>query len=444
MSQQPTRRDVIHTASAAALAGSIASRAYAAGDGTVKLALIGCGGRGTGAAAQALATSGPVKLTAMADAFEDRLELSLGLLTKQAGKAKPKKGNNAIGDVADRVDVPKERRFVGLDAYRKAIDSGVDVVLIAAPPGLRPQHFEYAVQQGKDVFMEKPLASDAPGVRRILQANQIAKQKGLRVAVGLQRHHQQSYLETLQRIHGGDIGKLVYLRCYWNGGPPGKTAIMRDQSRTEFEHQLRNWYFFTWLSGDHIVEQHIHNLDVCNWIMNGPPVSAQGMGGRQVRTGKEYGHIYDHHAVEYTYANGVKMFSQSRQIPQCHATVAEFAHGTTGEANMTSSVFEITGAKPWRYRGPTPAAHQVEHDDLFDNIRNNRPQNEADYGAFSTLTAIMGRMATYSGKLVTYQQALESQLQLVPDTIDWNTEPTILPDAEGHYPVAMPGITKAW
>lgn len=453
--EHPTRRDVIQTASTLALASAFASRAYAAGDETLKLALIGCGGRGTGAAAQALSTSGPVKLHAMADAFEDRLEMSLELLKKQnaaAAKTKGKgKGKGAKVEVTEKVaqsiDVPKERRFVGLDAYRKAIDSGVDVVLITAPPGLRPMHFEYAVKQGKNVFMEKPLASDAPGVRRILQANKLAQEKGLKVGVGLQRHHQDSYLESIKRLHDGAIGKLIYLRTFWNGGPPAKIAVDRKLSRTEMEHQLRNWYFFTWLSGDHICEQHIHNIDVSNWIKGGAPVSAHGMGGRQVRTGKEYGHIYDHHAVEFTYADGTRMFSQCRQIPQCHSTVSEHVTGAEGEANMTASRMEILGPKAWQYRAPggvAPNPYQVEHDHLFDAIRNNHAYNEVESAAMSTMTAILGRMATYSGKQVTFQEALESKMQLAPREITWNTEPTILPDAEGGYPVAMPGITKAW
>jgi predicted dehydrogenase len=451
----PTRRDVLTTASTLALASAIASRSYAAGDETIKIALIGCGGRGTGAAAQALSTSGSIKLHAMADAFEDRLEMSLELLKKQSAATAKGKGKakgalakvEVTAKVADSIDVPKERRFVGLDAYRKAIDSGVDAVLIAAPPGLRPMHFEYAVKQGKNVFMEKPLASDAPGVRRILEANKIAREKGLKVAVGLQRHHQDSYLEMIKRLKDGQLGKLIYLRSYWNGGPPAKIAVDRKLSQTEMEHQLRNWYFFAWLSGDHICEQHIHNLDVCNWIKGGPPVSAHGMGGRQVRTGKEYGHIYDHHAVEYLYEDGTRMFSQCRQIPQCFSTVSEHVTGTLGEANMTASRMEILGPNAWSYRAPgsvAPNPYQVEHDSLFDAIRNNRAYNEVEYAAMSTMTAILGRMATYSGKQVSFKEAFESKMQLVPQEITWNTEPTILPDAEGGYPVAMPGITKAW
>lgn len=448
-SEQKSRRNFIRhgtaiVAGATALSAGQAPAVHAAEDHTLKIALIGCGGRGTGAAIQALSTAGPTKLWAVADAFEDRLQSSLQSLQRGVSARYDRQASGGLGD---RVDVPKERQFVGLDAYRQAIGSGVDVVLLTGPPGFRPQHFEYAVSAGKHVFMEKPVATDAPGVRRVLAAAQEAKQKNLKVGVGLQRHHQESYQEALGRIHDGALGELMNLRCYWNSGPPAKSPLSR-QNDTELQHQVRNWYFFTWLSGDHICEQHIHNLDVCNWITQGHPVEAQGMGGRQVRTGKQYGNIFDHHAVEFTYAGGITMFSQCRQMRGCVNRVAEFAHGTRAHANLGTTECGIyagqrplwTSKKPRGERAASP--YQVEHDVLFDAIRHDRPHNEAEYGAVSTMTAILGRMASYGGKLVRWDDAIASDLGLTVEGEDWNTPAPVQPDKDGHYPVALPGVTR--
>ena len=444
-SRIPSRRDFLAHASAlgtaAATLGStlpLVRAAHTGADDTLKLALVGCGARGTGAVAQALSTSGAVKLWAMADAFDDRMKTSLASLAGVAG-------------VKDRVDVTPERQFIGLGAYRKAIDSGADVVLIAGPPGYRPLHFEYAVKAGKHAFIEKPVATDAPGVRRLLAAGEEAKRRGLKVGVGLQRHHEPVYVDLVGRLQEGEIGDITFYRCYWDSAQPAKTPVART-GLTELEYQIRNWYFFSWLSGDHIVEQHIHNLDVCNWVQNAPPVSAQGIGGRQVRTGKEYGDIYDHHAVEYTYADGAKMFSQCRQIPGCLNQVAEFAHGTRGWSDISGGIIQpVNGTeiklRTLSRRGNRPGDHsnpfQREHDDLFDAIRTGKPYNETETGARATLTAILGRMATYSGKLVTWEDAMASQLKLTSDAEDWNGEAPVKPDADGRYPVAVPGISKA-
>ena len=300
---------------------ALSTKAYAAGSDELKVGLIGCGGRGSGAAAHAMSTGENVTLYAMADAFADRLEISLSSLSRgSAGSSRVEKGNG----FGSAMDVPPERRFVGLDAYRRIMDSGIDIAILTGPPGYRPLHFERAVAAGKHVFMEKPVATDASGVRRILAANQDARDKDLKVGVGLQRHHQASYQEAIRRIHQGEIGRIVSMRCYWNGGPPAKTAIPRE-NMSELEYQVRNWYFFDWLSGDHICEQHIHNLDVCNWVKGEHPVSAEGMGGRQVRTDKRFGNIFDHHAVIYTYADGTKMHSYCRQNPRLLA-VGRRAH----------------------------------------------------------------------------------------------------------------------
>jgi len=452
-----TRREFLKAGAIAAagfgLAGAVAPSVHAAGSDTIKVALIGCGNRGRGALVEALSTSGPVQLWALADTFSDRLEDCLSIVQRaMAGEPiKRRRGARAaqrkIAKPGDKLNIPKERQFVGLDAYRKAIDSGVDVVLLAEPPGNRPQHFEYAVRAGKHVFMEKPVATDPAGIRRVLSAAQEAKKKNLKVGVGLQRRHQLSYQEAIQRIRDGQIGDLVTLRCYWNGGNPAKQPFPRGDL-SELEYQVRNWYFFSWLSGDHICEQHVHNIDVCNWIKDAHPVEAQGMGGRQVRTGKEYGNIFDHHAVEFTYADGTKMLSQCRQIPGCANLVAESAHGTRGVMNLNGTRAElvIDGKRTWRVSGGDAgynnSAYQAEHDALFDAIRHDKPYNEAEYAAHSTMTAILGRMATYSGQVVSWDAAIKSNHSMTTDAESWDAKAPITPDDAGRYAVAVPGVTK--
>lgn len=435
-----SRRDFLKGSTAVlvggALAGSltIARSAHAAGDDEIKIALIGCGGRGTGAANQALSTSGKVKLIAMADVFEDRLEGSFNTLAKQ-------------GDLKDKIDVPKERRFVGFDAYQKAIAAGPDLVILATPPGFRPQQFEAAVKAGKHVFMEKPVATDAPGVRRVLAAAEESIKKNLAVGVGLQRRHEAKYLETIKRLQDGAIGDIISTRVYWNGSTPWVHKREDLDSKyghklSEMEYQLRNWYYFTWICGDHIVEQHIHNMDVVNWLKGAYPVRANGMGGCQVRKGKDYGETFDHHAVEFEYADGSRMFSQCRHIPGCWNSVSEHAHGTKGTATISDATIKANGSEPWRYRGPKPDPYQVEHDDLFASIRSGNPINEAEAGAKSSMTAILGRLATYSGKVVTWDEAIGSQISLLPDDLSFAATPKSLPDANGLYQLAVPGLSK--
>lgn len=443
-----TRRDFIRAAaigsagSSLLLTAPMSRSAHAAGtDETIKVALIGCGGRGSGAVVQALSTEGPVKLWAMADAFEDRLELSLSSLQRGAPA---RYDRDASPSLSDQIDVPPERRFTGLDGYKKAIDSGVDVAIITAPPGFRPQHFEYAVQAGKHVFMEKPVATDPSGIRRVLDAAEQAKLKNLKVGVGLQRHHQASYQEALRRIHEGEIGKLIAMRCFWNGSRPAKTPVPREQSISELQHQVRNWYFFDWLSGDHICEQHVHNLDVCNWVKGDHPVKAEGMGGRQVRTGKEYGNIYDHHAVIYTYADGTTMHSYCRQIPGCQNLVAEFVEGSKGLADLGSVRCSLSSRSKtiWESERGGKSPYQVENDVFYDAIRQDKPHNEAENGAMATMTAILGRMATYSGKIVHWEEAFASDRRLTIDSEDWMADAPIHPLEDGSYEIAMPGTTK--
>ncbi len=443
-----SRRDFLKSSTLAAVSAgalanlAISSRAYAAGNDTIKIGLVGCGGRGSGAAKEALSTEGNVQLVAMADAFEDELEKSLKNLTKQF-ESRP-----------ERVAVDPARKFVGFDAYQKVIDSDVDLVILATPPGFRPIHFEAAVAAGKHVFMEKPVAVDGPGVRRVLEAVKVSKQKNLKVGVGLQRHHQYPYIETIDRIRSGEIGDVLAMRVYWNQAGLWEPRRKREEVKTEMEYQMRGWYYYTWLCGDHIVEQHIHNLDVGNWVKGAYPVVARGMGGRQVRTEKRFGEIYDHHAVEYLYGDGAWMFSECRQIPGNWNSVTEHAIGSKGVADISGYTLgaktelnsegkiRVSGVR-WKYEEKSNYAYQTEHDDLFAAIRENRSYNEGENGAYSTLTAIMGRMATYSGKEVLWDEALNSELDLSPKKYAFDAEPPVMPNPDGFFPVAVPGITRA-
>jgi predicted dehydrogenase len=365
----------------------------------------------------------------MADAFSDRLDSSLKTLLQYH---------------PEKVDVPEERRFVGFDAFQKVIDSDIDILVIATPPGFRPIHFEAGVAAGKHIFMEKPVAVDGPGIRRVLAAAQVAKKKQLKVGVGLQRHHQKTYLETIERLHAGEIGKITLLRTYWNSG--GVWVRPREEGQTEMEYQMRNWYYFNWLCGDHIVEQHIHNLDVGNWIMKGYPTEAQGQGGRLIRTGIDHGEIFDHHMVEYTYADGTRMLSQCRHMPGCWSPVEEHAHGTEGTSDVSRArISRFDNDKlHWRFKGDSPNPYQVEHDDLFAAIRSGTPYNEAENGAMSTMTAILGRMATYCGKVVKMEDALASTLALTPSDYTFEGTPPTVPDANGRYPIPTPGVTESY
>lgn len=429
------RRDFLKTSSAAvggAVLGGLsiersALGALSPGD-TIKVALVGCGGRGSGAADQALSTHGEVRLVAMADVFKERLDGSLNNLQKQH---------------KDRVEVAEDHKFIGFEAYKQAI-ALADVVILATPPGFRPMQFEEAIRQGKHVFTEKPVATDAPGVRKFLAAGEEAKKKNLKVGVGLQRHHQLGYLETLKRLHDGAIGDIVTQRCYWNGSTPWlhtRADLERQAKRklTEMEYQMRNWYYFVWLCGDHICEQHIHNLDVANWVKRGHPVRAHGMGGCEVRKGPDYGEIFDHHAVEFEYGDGSRCYSQCRHINGCWSNVSEHCVGTKGSCDISGHI--IRGENAWRFRDKGINPYQQEHDDFFDAIRNDKPYNEAEYGAHSTMTAILGRMATYSGKIVEWDDAIKSNINLMPDKLDWDALPKVLPGPDGMYPHAIPGKT---
>ena len=431
------RRDFVKKTGFAAgglmMAPSILSaKAYAEGDDTIKVGLIGCGGRGTGAALQAMSVKESVKLVAMADAFQDRLESSY----KQLQQEMP----NYEIDTA-RMEVPAEHCFHGFDAYKQVIDL-CDVVLIATPPGFRPTHFEAAVNAGKHVFMEKPLAVDGPGVRKVLETAKLAKKKKLNVVVGLQRHYQKKYQKWVDLLQEGVIGDITSSRVYWNSG--GVWVRPRKPGQTEMEYQMQNWYYFNWLCGDHINEQHIHNLDVGNWVKQAYPVRASGMGGRQVRTGPEHGEIFDHHMVEYEYADGSFMHSQCRHIKGCPTMVTEAFHGTNGTAPKPGVILTRSGHSILDYNDrKDPNPYQYEHDLLFEAIANGDYKYEdAENGAKATLTAIMGRMATYSGQVIEWEDALNSDLSLMPEKLAWDANPKVMPLEGGTYPIAVPGETK--
>lgn len=406
----------------------VSASAHVLGNDTIKIGLIGCGGRGTGAAVQALSTKENVQLVAMADAFKDRLDKSYANITKEITEA-------------SRVNVSNENKFVGFDAYKEVIKQS-DVVILTTPPGFRPIHFEAAIEAGKHVFMEKPVATDAPGIRRVLAAAKKAKEKQLNVVVGLQRHYQTIYREWVMRMHAGVIGEITSARVYWNGG--GVWTRPRQPGQTEMEYQMRNWYYFNWLCGDHINEQHIHNIDVSNWVMQGYPVKAQGMGGRQVRTSKEHGEIFDHHFVEFEYANGARTYSQCRHIKGCMNRVSEAFQGTKGVAPKPGLLQTNSGFEIWSHRGKNdPNPYQVEHDELFAAIAAGEYKYaDAHNGAYSTMTAIMGRMATYSGQIIEWDEALNSEIDIMPAKFAWDADPPVLPNADGFYPIPTPGVTK--
>lgn len=411
---------------------------FSGADDVIKIALIGCGGRGTGAAVQALLSKQNVRLVAMADAFKDRIDSSYNLLTSELSEW----SGGASGDKLNLnklIDVPEERRFTGFDAYLKAIPLA-DVVILTTPPGFRPIHFEEAVKQGKHVFMEKPVAVDPAGVQKVLAAAKLAKQKKLNVMVGLQRHYQNSYLELYKRREL--IGDITSAQAWWNGD--GGQLQPRRAGQSEMEYQMRNWYFFIWTCGDPIIEQHLHNIDVINWFKGAYPVKAQGMGGREVRRGLSAGEIFDHHYVEFEYADGSILNSQSRQIPKAMFRVGELMTGTKGKIDAgTGKITNHAGKLLYQFdfkQENNP--YQTEHDKLFAAIaRNEYKFSDAESGAFSTMTAILGRLATYSGQLIEWDKALNSGLDLQPDRYAWDATPPVLPNAEGYYTGATPGVT---
>jgi predicted dehydrogenase len=409
---------------------------FSGADDVIKIALVGCGGRGTGAAMQALLSKQNVKLVAMADAFRDNLDTCY----KELMSDDIAESSGGRGTVKAKIDVPEERKFTGFDGYEKAI-ALADVVILATPPGFRPIHFEEAVKQGKHIFMEKPVATDPAGIQRVLAAAAIAKQKKLNVVVGLQRHYQNSYRELFKRKDM--IGDITSAQAWWNND--GVWVRPRKPGQTEMEYQMRNWYYFNWLCGDHINEQHVHNLDAVNWFKEGYPVKAQGMGGRQVRKGKENGEIFDHHFVEFTYADGSILNSQCRHIQGTMSKVDELLIGTKGKIQCgAANIVDAKGKILYQYdKTKENNPYQTEHDELFAAIAKGEYKfADAENGARSTMTSILGRMATYSGQMVEMDKAINSGIDIHPKIYAWDATPPIVPNEDGYYPVAVPGVTK--
>jgi len=415
-----TRRDFLKTASAASvatLAGAMAGTGglFAAGSDTIRIGVIGCGGRGTGAAIDAVNAAPGVEIIALYDPFQDRLDGCLKTLREKVPAA---------------VKVRPEACFTGLDGYQKLLAiKDINYIVTAAPPGFRPLHLKAAVEAGKNVFMEKPVAVDPVGVRSVIASSELAAKKGLAIVAGTQRRHQQRYLELMKRLRDGAIGEIVGGQCYWNQGD--LWVIKKTPEMSEMEWQCRNWLYFSWTSGDHIVEQHVHNIDVVNWALGALPVKVMAMGGRQVRTAPEYGNIFDHFAVEFEYPNGVRVASQCRQTKGCADRVEEKIVGTKGHA---FGYGEIGGANPWKFEAEEANPYVVEHKDLIESIRAGKPLNEGQRIAESTMCAIMGRMSAYTGRALSWEWAMNaSKLDLFPKTLAFGPNPV--------DPVAVPGTT---
>jgi myo-inositol 2-dehydrogenase / D-chiro-inositol 1-dehydrogenase len=424
-----TRRDFLKTSSATALVGSVGlnlalqSGVYAAGDETLKVGLIGCGGRGTGAASQALHADPAVKLHAVADVFRQSIDYSIENLKSNA-------------EIADKVQVDEDRKFVGVDAYKAVIDS-CDVVLLTTPPGFRPVHLKAAVEAGKHIFTEKPMATDAPGCRSAMESVKLAKEKKLALVAGFCWRYDYPRRELFKRVHDGQIGDVTAIYGTYLTSPvkPMPAAETRPEGITDLEWMVRNWYNFVWLSGDGLVEQAIHTVDWLAWTMNeAPPVSAVAVGGRQIPA--LGGNIWDHIEVNYKWDNAqeTRAFLAQRQISGCFNENALTVIGTKGNATLGRRV-AITGANEWKYEGDRPDMYQVEHNEFFASIRKGEPINDGDRMMSSTLMGIMGRMAGYTGREITWEMAMNSQEVLVPEIVDWNTEVKV-------PPIAQPGITQ--
>lgn len=391
--------------------------AHAGGSDVLKVGVIGAGGRGTGAAINCIESSPNIQIVAIGDAFADRVAES----RKKIAEKFP-----------DALKVTDETAFSGMDNYEKVLKTDCDIVILAAPPGFRPQHLRAAVEAGKHIFMEKPVAVDPIGVRSVIESGDMATQKNLCIVAGTQRRHDPIYIETIKRIQDGAIGDVVSGQAYWC--QEGLWVKKKKDEWSDLEWQMRNWLYFDWISGDHIVEQHVHNLDVINWIMGAPPVKALGMGGREVRKGDEYGNIFDHFAVEYEYANGARVTSFCRQTEGAAHRVSEFVMGTKGKADPRG---KIEGPKAFEYpeEGEKVNPYVNEHKNLVTSIREGKKINEAKRIAESTLTAILGRMSAYTGQAVSWKWAMNaSKLDLTPKKLEFGPNPI--------NPVPVPGVTK--
>ncbi|VTS08916.1 Gfo/Idh/MocA family protein [Tuwongella immobilis] len=418
-SPSTNRRDFLAATSAVTAASLLSpGGVFAAGNGTLKVGLVGCGGRGTGAATNALNADPGVKITALADVFPEQVGKSLNLLARE---------------YPGRVEVPADRQFSGFDAYQQLLKTDVDVVLLCTPPGFRPQHLKAAVEAGKHIFCEKPMAVDAVGVRSVIETSKLAKQKKLNLVGGFCYRYDLPKRETIKRIHDGAIGDVLTIHTSYNTG----TIWHRGSNPkwSEMEYQMRNWYYFTWLSGDHYVEQHIHSIDKALWVMKDQhPVSAVALGGRQQRTDEKYGNIWDHFSVIFEYANGAKVFTNTRQQAGCYNEVTDYVYGTKGIAELMSHKIDVFGGSKWNYSGDAPNMYDYEHVELFQAIRKGTTINDGETMTASTLMGIMGRMAAYTGKKITWEEALNSKESLVPSTFAWGANPV--------PPIAIPGKTK--
>jgi predicted dehydrogenase len=425
--QGDTRRDFLKAGAAATLgaAALLPGGAYAAGSDEIKVGIIGCGGRGGGAGKNVLEAAKGVTIHALGDAFENRLRGTQKDLEYLAQEDK-------IRNMGNKVDVAG-RTFVGLDAYKKVIDSGANYIILATPPGFRPAHLEAAVAAGKNVFTEKPVAVDGPGIRRVLAVYEEAKKKKLGVGAGTQRRHQSGYREVMKRVHAGEVGDIVGGRCYWNQNI--LWANKRQKGWSDLTYQLRNWYNFTWLCGDHIVEQHVHNIDVINWATQAHPVKALAMGYRTRTNRPEFGNHYDFFAVDFEYPKGVHVISMCRQISECANSVSEALQGTKGQVETADrSRYRVNGKSVFNPRKDN-APYTQEHTDLIASIRSGSPYNELKTVAQSTMSAIMGRMSAYTGQELTWEQALNSKEVLMPENLAWDMK---LPEP----PLPVPGTTK--
>ena len=411
---------------------SVAPGVFAAGSDKIRVGVIGCGSRGTGAAKNCVESSPNVEIVALGDTFRDRLDTCLKTLKTNDAAEKSEWSAAGPWRHADKITVTPETCFTGFDAYKQVIACDINLVLLTAPPHFRPMHLKAAVEAGKHVFMEKPVAVDPVGIRSILASSELAKQKGLAIVAGTQRRHDPQYIEVMKRIHAGAIGDLLGGECYWVQGWVRQWGFFhpRQPEWSDMEWQVRNWYYFTWLSGDHLVEQHVHNIDVINWAMGTPPVQIMSLGGRQVRIEPEFGNIYDHFGGEFEYPNGARVLSMARQIAGCTDIIGERVVGATG----TARAGVIEGANPWTYSGPRPNPYEQEHADLIASIRSGSPLNEGRQVAESTLCAIAGRMSAYTGREMKYDWVLKaSKLDLSPEKYEFGPIPA--------PPVATPGQT---
>jgi predicted dehydrogenase len=416
-----SRREFNKTVVAASVGVALpASGVFAAGSDTIRVAMVGCGDRGTMDATYCLKSSPGVELVAVADLFQDRVDASLARLRQE---------------VPDRVKVAPDRVFLGFDAYEKVLArDDVDLVMLLTPPGFRPEMVAAAVEAGKHLFVEKPGAVDPVGVRRLMEAAERATQKGLSLVVGTQQRYAPQYLELVHRIRDGQIGELTHLEALWIGDMELWHYHDRQPTWSDMEWQIRCWPLFTWLSGDHYVEQLVHNLDVVNWVADATPVVCQGLGGRQVRTGPEFGNIFDHFAVRYEYENGLTMFAMATQQRGISTRVGNVIHGTRGTANVDRASAFITGARPWEYAGESSSGDLEMHAALIGSIREGRPINEGVRLAEATMTGVMGRMSAYTGRALKWDWAMKaSKLDLGPETHELGPLPVA--------PVAMPGRT---